>query len=174
MNKAEQETINNLVNLMRSIKSENDRFREDIKTQVDAINAKTDKKHLPFVMEQDILTTAQNAIGKAIEAAMVGYGSPMTKLVQEVVDEHSMQLRNIISSAFGEVINTANFKQSIIEAFSHKIARTIISNQNGLYDKVSNDLKQDAVFKAKVSLAVSNVVEECLSLRGMDAEQVNN
>ena len=29
-------------------------------------------------------------------------------------------------------------------------------------DKVSNELKQDAIFKSKMAIAVSNVVEECL------------
>ena len=37
------------------------------------------------------------------------------------------------------------------------------SQHDGLFDKVSNELKQDSVFKAKMSLAVSNVVEECLN-----------
>ena len=35
----------------------------------------------------------------------------------------------------------------------------------GLFDKVSNELKQDAVFKSKMALAVSNVVEQCLNER---------
>ena len=45
------------------------------------------------------------------------------------------------------------------------MARNIISNNDGLFDKVSNELKQDAVFKSKMALAVSNVVEECLNER---------
>jgi hypothetical protein len=60
------------------------------------------------------------------------------------------------------VILTDEFKQSIVSAFSHKVARTIISNNDGLFDKVSNELKQDSVFKARMAMAVSNVVEECL------------
>jgi hypothetical protein len=58
-----------------------------------------------------------------------------------------------------------DFKQAIVSGFSHKVARTIISNNDGLFDKVSNDLKQDAIFKSRMSLAVSNVVEECLKDR---------
>lgn len=45
---------------------------------------------------------------------------------------------------------------------SHKVTRTIISNNEGLFDKVSNELKNDATFKAKMAIAVSNVVNECL------------
>jgi len=87
-------------------------------------------------------------------------------LVKSVVDEYSPELRKIISESFGEVISLDEFKESIVNAFSHKVARTIISNNDGLFDKVSNELKQDAIFKSKMSLAVSNVVEECLNIKG--------
>jgi predicted oxidoreductase (fatty acid repression mutant protein) len=114
-------------------------------------------------LEQDILRTAQTSIAKAIADTLGGYNSPLTKLIISVVDENAKELRAIISDSFTQVIRTDDFKKSIVNAFSHKVSRTIISNNDGLFDKVSNDLKQDAVFKAKLSLAVANVVEECLT-----------
>lgn len=101
-------------------------------------------------------------MSESIKSVLTGYNSPMTALAKSVVDENAKELRAIISDSFKMVIATEDFKQSIVSAFSHKVARTIISNNDGLFDKVSNELKQDAVFKAKMSLAVSNVVEECL------------
>lgn len=101
-------------------------------------------------------------MSESIKSVLTGYNSPLTALVQSVVNENAKELRAIISDSFKLVISTDEFKQSIVNAFSHKVARTIISNNDGLFDKVSNELKQDAVFKAKMSLAVSNVVEECL------------
>ena len=117
-------------------------------------------------MEQDILKAAQHAIGESITKVMTsGYDSPINKLVLSVVNENSMELRNIISESFTKVIRTDEFKQSIVNAFSHKVAKTIISNNDGLFDKVSNELKQDAIFKSKMAIAVSNVVEDCLRER---------
>lgn len=158
----EQESINNVYKLLYEIKAENVKFREDVTTQVNSINVKTEKKHLPITLEQDILKTAQTAIHESIAKVMTGYDSPMVKLVKSVVDEHSTELRTIISDSFSQVIRTDEFKQSIVSAFSHKVARTIISNNDGLFDKVSNELKRDAIFKSKMALAVANVVEECL------------
>lgn len=163
MNTKEQQIVENLCKVMQDLKNENQKFREDVKLQVDAINTKTDKKNLPIYLEQDILKVAQQSIQEAIGKSMTGYQSPLVKLVESVINEHSNVLRKIISDSFSQVILMDEFKQSIVHAFSHKVSKTIISNNDGLFDKVSNELKQDSVFKAKMSLAVSNVVEECLN-----------
>ncbi len=165
MTTKEQQTIDTLLKTVQDLKTENTAFRNDVKMQIESINTKVEKKHLPITLEQDILSTAQIAMQDSIKTALVGYNSPLNKLVLSVVDENSKELRNIISDSFTQVIKTTEFKESIVNAFSHKVARTIISNNDGLFDKVSNELKQDAVFKAKMAMAVSNVVDECLKER---------
>ena len=164
----EQKTIDSLFKAVQDLRTENVKFREDVKLQVETMNVKTDKKHLPITLEHDILRTAQTAINESIIKVMTGYDSPMNKLVKSVVDENSTELRTIISDSFTHVIKTTEFKQAIVNAFSHKVARTIISNNDGLFDKVSNELKQDAIFKSKMALAVSKVVEECLQERSLN------
>ena len=165
MTTKEQQTIDNLFKAVQDLRTENAKFREDVKLQVEAINTKTDKKHVPITLEQDILRTAQIAMNESIQKVLTDYNSPLKKLVEAVVSENTTFLKLLISESFNTVIRTDEFKTSIINAFSHKVARSIISNNDGLFDKVSNELKQDAVFKSKMALAVSNVVEECLNER---------
>lgn len=162
MTTKEQQTIDALLQSIRDLREENRMFRNDITELVTAINTKTETKHIPITLEQDILSTAQSAIQDSIKAVLTGYQSPLNKLVMEVVASHNIELREIISSSFNHVIKQGEFKASIISAFSHKVSRSIISNNDGLFDKVSNELKQDAVFKSKMALAVNMVVEECL------------
>ena len=165
MTTKEQQTIDNLFKAVQDLRTENAKFREDVKLQVEIINTKTDKKHVPITLEQDILRTAQIAMNESIQKVLTDYSSPLKKLVEAVVSENTTFLKQLISESFNTVIRTDEFKSSIINAFSHKVARNIISNNDGLFDKVSNELKQDAVFKSKMALAVSNVVEECLNER---------
>ena len=162
MTDKEQKTIDTLLKLVQDLKTENQKFRDDVKLQVESINSKTDKKLFPVTMEKDILSVCQSSIEKSIGTVLTAYDSPLIKLVKSVIEGNSNELRTIISDSFNQVIKTEEFKQSIVNAFSHKVARTIISNNDGLFEKVSNELKQDAVFKAKMSLAVSNVINECL------------
>ena len=165
MTTKEQQTIDNLFKAVQDLRTENAKFREDVKLQVETINTKTKKKHVPITLEQDILRTAQIAMNESIQKVLTDYSSPLKKLVEAVVSENTTFLKQLISESFNTVIRTDEFKNSIINAFSHKVARNIISNNDGLFDKVSNELKQDAVFKSKMALAVSNVVEECLNER---------
>ena len=165
MTTKEQQTIDNLFKAVQDLRTENAKFREDVKLQVETINTKTEKKHVPITLEQDILRTAQIAMNESIQKVLTDYSSPLKKLVETVVSENTTFLKQLISESFNTVIRTVEFNNSIINAFSHKVARNIISNNDGLFDKVSNELKQDAVFKSKMALAVSNVVEECLNER---------
>ena len=165
MTAQEQKTIDKLYELFSDFKKENNEFKTLTANTIDGINKKVDAKLFPVTLEQDILSVAQSSIQSVIKESLTKYDSPLVKLVTAVVNEHSAQLKQIISESFDDVIKTSEFKESIRDGFSHKIARTIISNNDGLFEKVSNELKQDSVFKAKMSLAVSNVVNECLSER---------
>lgn len=159
----EQKTIDKLYELLSDIKKENNEFKNQTTQNVESISKKVDAKLFPVTLEQDILSVTQSSIHAAIKESLTKYDSPLVKLVTTVVNEHSQQLKQIISESFDEVIRMDEFKEAIRDGFSHKVARTIISNNDGLFEKVSNELKQDSVFKAKMSLAVANVVGECLA-----------
>jgi len=162
MTTKEEKVIKELLQSVRDMREENRVFRNDVTTLVNEYTEKVDKKQLPLTLEQDILKASQTAIAESIKIVLSGYNSPLSKLITEVVQGSNSELRGIISSSFNQVIKKDEFKQSIISAFSHKVSRSIISNNDGLFDKVSNDLKQDAIFKSKMALAVSKVVEEVL------------
>jgi len=162
MTNSEQKTIDQLYKTVSDIKTENKLLVEKLTKTIEEINTKVNQKHMPITLEQDILSTAQISVQKAIQESLARYDSPLIKLVTSVVNENSIELKRIISDSFNDVIKLDEFKDAVRAGFSHKIARTIISNNDGLFDKVSNELKQDAVFKSKMSLAVANVINECL------------
>ena len=162
MTNNEQKTIDNLIRIVSDIKAENRNLTDKLTKTIEEINNKVNQKHVPISLEQDILGSVQSSIQKAIYESLTKYDSPLIQLVGVVVKENSVELKEIISSSFNEVIKRDEFKQAIVDGFSHKVARTIISNNDGLFEKVSNELKQDSVFKAKMALAVSSVVNECL------------
>jgi hypothetical protein len=162
MTSAERESINKILAVANELKSSVQNFKDKISNEVDIISRKVESKHIPIHLESDILRAAQIGIGDAIKTSLIGYNSPLIKLTDKVIQDHSDELKQIITESFESVIRTEEFKKSIVNAFSHKVARTIISNNDGLFDKVSNELKQDSTFKSKMTLAVANVVEECL------------
>lgn len=161
----EEKSIQRLNTILSEIKEENNKFRSELSTMVEKLSNKVEHKHMPIQLEGDILSSIQSAMNKAIEETLKGYNSPLLNLISQVVESRSGVLKEIITQSFDKAINIDDFKQSIVDAFSHKVARTIISNNTGLFDKVSNELKQDAIFKSKMQIAVANVVEECIKLK---------
>ena len=165
MNKEEQKTVDQLYQIVSNIRQENKILTETLTNMVNKLNDKVDKKNEPIYLEKDILQVLQVSMNKAIQDCLSGYSSPLTKLVNNVVESRSTELRKIIADSFDVAIQKDEFKSAIREGFSHKIARTLINNNGGLFDKVSNELKQDAVFKSKMAIAVANVVDECMEER---------
>jgi hypothetical protein len=161
MTSKEMEALKEVSELVRNLRDSFSKVQERVKE----CEEKVEKKHIPITFESNILSTVQCAMNDSIKSVLTNYNSPFNKLVASVVDSHSTELRSIINDSFTKVIQTEDFKESIVSAFSHKVARSIISNNTGLFDKVSNELKQDATFKAKLAIAVSNVVEECLKTK---------
>lgn len=162
MTRDERESIKEIFSVATELRSSVQNLKEKISNEVEIISRKVESKHAPIHLESEILKSTQMGIADAIKTSLGGYNSPLIRLVDKVIQDHSDELKGIITESFESVIRTEEFKKSIVNAFSHKVARTIISNNDGLFDKVSNELKQDSTFKSKMTLAVANVVEECL------------
>lgn len=163
MTKEEQKRFDELGVLLKELKEENQKFKTQTFEQVKLIDDSVKRDYKPIQLEKDILTVCQRGIGEAIGKVLGEYGSPLRKLVQEVVDKENSFLKQLVSDCFMEVIKKEDFKESILNAFSHKIARTMISGNDALFDKVIGDLKSDSIFKSKITLLVSQIVEESLS-----------
>lgn len=163
MNKQENQDIQELKSLLRTYMSTIDNKINTLNENQSELEKRLDKKEFPVTMEKDILSCMQLSLDKAIKDVLTSYHSPLQKLITEVINENSVELKQIITNSFNHVLKQDEFKKSIISAFSHKVSRSIISNNNGLFDKVSNELKQDRVFRSKMTLCVANIVEECLN-----------
>lgn len=156
----EQKTIDRLYDLMSQIRKENETFRNEINVKVNKVNS------APINLEADILRTLQSSMNEAIKKSLTdSYDSPLKKLMVQIVDANSKEIKDIVGAAFQQSIRTEDFKNAVLESCSHKVARSIMSNMDSIFEKVSNELKQDPTFKAKATIAISNVITEILSER---------
>lgn len=64
-----------------------------------------------------------------------------------------------ISSELSEYVQN----RTIPENLEQKVGRHVLSNFDGLFDKISNELKGDAKFRAKATLAMSAIIEDFLN-----------
>jgi len=112
-------------------------------------------------MEKEILHLAENAVKQSIIKSLTeGYGNPLSKLVGQVIDNHSQELTNIIDEEFSSMITSKEFKRGLKTALNEKLAKVLISRMGGELEKQVNELKQNPVTRAKITTAINKVIEE--------------
>jgi hypothetical protein len=111
-------------------------------------------------MEKQILAQVEKAMGEAITKELVGYNKPLSKLTERVIEENSTELFTLINDEFASLLNGDGFKDALREALQHKLAKTLIARMGGELEKQVNELKQNPQTRAKITLAISQIVEE--------------
>jgi hypothetical protein len=110
-------------------------------------------------LEQDILKAIQGSIGESIKSCLVDYNSPLNKLVESVVNSHTSELRDTIEYSFSKVIMSAEFKETVNNAFNHKLARILVDKLEGAIEKRVHELRSDPTIKAKMILAIEGIIK---------------
>jgi len=110
-------------------------------------------------MEKKILNQAIIAIDKAIVDELVGYGKPLSKLTEKVIEANSDELFDLLNNEFVNLMKSNNFKVSLREALNQKLAKTLISKMGGSLESRINELKQNPQTRAKITLAISEIID---------------
>lgn len=111
-------------------------------------------------MEKQILAQVEKAMGEAITKELVGYNKPLSKLTERVIEANSNDLFSLINDEFANLLNGDGFKDALREALHQKLAKTLIARMGGELEKQVNELKQNPQTRAKITLAISQIVED--------------
>ena len=111
-------------------------------------------------MEKQILAQVEKAISEAITKELVGYNKPLSKLTERVIEANSDELYSLINDEFASLLNGEGFKDALREALREKLAKTLIARMGGELEKQVNELKQNPQTRAKITLAITQIVEE--------------
>ena len=164
MKSREQESVDQLNRVVSEIRNENRAFQATIQELVTAINNKVEAKHIPLSLEQEVINTSRDAIREALQKSLSNqYNSPMTKYAENVITKYKDSIEGIFDTIIKEGIQTQTFKVQANEVLMSKIAKTLISGIDGSVDKTINAMKQDPVFRSRLTLAVNNLIEEFIA-----------
>ena len=111
------------------------------------------------LLEKQVLEQTRKAVGESIVKELVGYNKPLTKIVDTVIENNKSTLTELVNSLFVSSINSTDLKETIKKEFDHKLARTIVSQLQGSIDKASSEIKANPTTKAKMVLAIENVLD---------------
>lgn len=160
MTNTEQKTVNDLFKIASDLRDANTKLRDELELRVKAVEYKVEQKHLPLSLEEETIKAVHSSISKAFNDALGGYNSPLQKYALNVVNKYQSSIESVFDDVVKEAIKTDDFKVRVREVLLHKIAKTMISGIDGSVDKAINQMKQDAIFRSRLTLSVNNLVDE--------------
>ena len=111
-------------------------------------------------MEKEILAVTKKAITASIVDSLTGYNKPLSNLCAKVISDNSDELYALVNDEFASLLNGEGFKKSLRDALNKKLATTLINRMGGELEKRVNELKQNPETRAKITLAISKIVED--------------
>ena len=111
-------------------------------------------------IEELVARELKESLDKVIRERLGSYGSPLSKFIDEVVTEQRDSIKSLLREAISEAIAKDDFRAEVKSAFTHTLARTLMQDYKGEIEKQANALRQQADFRARVVLAIENIVKE--------------
>lgn len=164
MTTKEQQTINELLNVVKTLQEENKTFKEETKSLVEKLNHKVEEKHLPVSLEDDLIKSAKTGIVIGIQNELkkhfTEYNGIGRSLISKVIESYTADISKVVKNTTMEVLNDLDFQKELKNAVKHKLGRTVVSEADSLVQKSFDKLKKDEVFKSKLLIAVDNLLNE--------------
>ena len=111
-------------------------------------------------METEILAAIKESLAQAINNSLVGYNKPLDRLVSRVIEKHDAALFDLVDTEVGALCNSPEFRQEVRNALNTKLARTLVAKMEGALEKEVNTLRQNPATRARILLAIENIVKE--------------
>ena len=112
--------------------------------------------------DQDFVNELKNAVRdglrKAVADKLAGYNSPLDKMLAEVVNEKGGAIRGLLVDAISSSLDNAEWRNNIAMAVRGKLAQVLIQRFGGELEKQVNALKSDPATRARIVLAIENIV----------------
>jgi hypothetical protein len=86
--------------------------------------------------------------------------SAIEPIIMEAFRVNKPTILEAVNNAIAEQFNELNLKPLVKEAFSNKIAKSILSGIDGTIDLMFTDLRKDPVFNAKLVILINNFVTD--------------
>ena len=114
-------------------------------------------------MELDTNKLFENAIRDALREGIKGkftvYNSPLDKLCTEAMEKHKAAFRTLLEDSIGTCVADQDFRDEIATATRRTLAKTLVQRFGGEIEKQVNALKSDPTTRARITLAIEEIVK---------------
>lgn len=86
------------------------------------------------------------------------YDNPLDALIKASLEKHCGTLRAMLEEAIGSCVADKSFREEIQSAMRAVLARTLVQRFGGELEKQVNALKSDPTTRARIILAIEEIV----------------
>jgi hypothetical protein len=109
--------------------------------------------------EKEIVSIVKGLVVNGIKS-LSGYSNPFTKVAEAVIAQHNVEIREILNDCLKDVLSDGEFKAEIRKAIGQKVVREFANQAESCISRTVQKLKQDETFRARLTLAVDNLLKE--------------
>ena len=110
-------------------------------------------------LEEEILNATKTILINGIKT-LDGYSNPTKPIVNSVIKEYEPSISLLFKEAIEKTIRSDNFKEELQKLISQRIIRELVSQSESSIARIVQKMKQDETFRARLTLAVDNIVTE--------------
>lgn len=110
-------------------------------------------------LEEEILNATKTILINGIKS-LDGYNNPTKSLVNSVIKEYEPSISLLFKNAVETTIRSDNFKEELQKLISQRIVRELVSQSESSIARIVQKMKQDETFRARLTLAVDNIITE--------------
>lgn len=117
-------------------------------------------------IEKQVLSAINESVSEAIRKRLTDYGSPLHKLIDQVIEGHGPSIRTIMSDAISGAMLDEDFRRQIKEQTRHKLARELVNSfGEGAFKKACDSMKSDPMIRSRCVLAIESIVNESMKAK---------
>jgi predicted AAA+ superfamily ATPase len=113
------------------------------------------------ITDAEVFGLIRKALAESVIKAMESsYNSPVSKLIESCINRHKAELEALVDQLITSTLGSMEFRDDILHAFKDKVARVLVSKADGAIEKTVNEYRQNPVFRAKLTLAIEQLIAE--------------
>lgn len=113
------------------------------------------------IKDSELLELAKAGIReKVLERFTTSWSSPINKMADDVVAAHSIEIKLLMEDCLAQVTKSKLFKDTVKEEFIRKVAKSMVGKLEGTVEKAVDKLKNDPTLKARMIIAIENLIKE--------------
>jgi hypothetical protein len=107
-------------------------------------------------VELEFMNAIHDGIRDGVKSKLGGYNSPLDKMISELLLKHDSLFRDLLESAITSAMKDDTFREQV----RHKLGSVLVARFGGELEKQVNMLKSDPATRARITLAIEQIVKE--------------